>query len=37
LFYTIDTGVVRVIALFDGRRDLRELPHDRFARASIRK
>ena len=37
LFYTIDTGVVRVIALFDGRRDLRELLHDRFARASIRK
>lgn len=37
LFYTIDTDVVRVIALFDGRRNLRELLHDRFARASIPK
>lgn len=37
MFYTIETDVVRVIALFDGRRDLRELLHDRFARASIPK
>jgi len=29
--------VVRVIALFDRRRNLRELLHDRFARASIPK
>ena len=36
IFYTIDKNVVRVIALFDGRRDPRELLHDRFARASIR-
>lgn len=37
MFYTIEKDVVRVIALFDGRRDLRELLHDRFARASISK
>jgi hypothetical protein len=37
MFYTIDTDVVRVIALFDGRRDLRNLLHDRFARASVSK
>lgn len=37
LFYTIDTDVVRVIAVFDGRRHLRELLHDRFARASAPK
>ena len=37
MFYTIDTDVVRVIALFDGRRDLRDLLHDRFARASVSK
>ena len=37
MFYTIDTDVVRVIALFDGRRKLRDLLHDRFARASVSK
>ena len=34
MLYTIDTDVVRVIALFDGRRDLHELLHERFARAA---
>lgn len=37
MFYTIDKKAVRVIALFDGRRDLRELLHDRFARTSLPK
>lgn len=37
MFYTIETDVVRVIAVFDGRRDLRELLHERFARARIPK
>lgn len=35
MFYTIEADVVQVIALFDGRRDLRELLHERFVRASI--
>lgn len=33
MLYTIETDVVRVFALFDGRRDLQELLHERFARA----
>lgn len=34
MIYSIEKHVVRVIALFDGRRDLRELLHERFARTS---
>lgn len=37
VFYTIEADAVRVIALFDGRRNLRELLHERFARAATPK